>query len=226
MTGIEANPAGKGADSQLMAEPSAETPHEGRKRPTLRNYLITAALILLVAWQLGLIGAVSSFISMSLMSPQPKPLPQNFNILVPDFESTLDPATGVANLRFFNSGNSAVEITGIEVTRIDGKKCQLTTKLPLKAASGEKIGVTASGCQEAGEKKMGRIAVNIQATTSLKSKALAESSSAGPLPAKGLPEGQQIEFRKVLEAELSKLNNSDQPIRFVSSGTLMVSYRN
>ncbi|MFH0862923.1 MAG: hypothetical protein V1875_07845 [Candidatus Altiarchaeota archaeon] len=225
MTDLAADSVRKEADPLGKAEPQMKTPpgREERKRSNITNLIITLVLLLLVVWQLGLFDTARSFINLNLMSPQPKPLPTNFIILVPDIGSTLNPAAGEATLRFINSANSEVKITGIEVEKIGGNKCLLTTKLPLTVASGEKFSVTAAGCGQMGEKRMTRITVNISAVTSLKSKALAESSSTGPLPINGLSKNQQIEFKKNLVNQLDRLNNSDKPVKFESSGTLTVS---
>lgn len=211
-------------ETHIPATP--ETVMGKNRKATKKDFAITAVILLLIAWQLDLASLAKSFIYDTILHTPPKPVPQNFNIIMPQGQGIIDPDSLDAIIGFENTGQDMATINNITITNPDTGKCQQKIKTPLTVDAGKKFTVTAANCGKKGSMTglRARITVDMYGSTSLRSKILSDPYMMGPIPRSSITDEQQNQLRKNMEEQINRLQSSNQQVPFRSSGAIIVIY--
>lgn len=117
------------------------------KRTNKINYIITLAVLLVIFWELGIFTSIGVFFQGLSWGSSSISIPQDFKVIEPDYESSIDRSSGKAWIRLVNRGVDEAIITRLEVLNAkNGQACEIDEAFPKTVDSGDKLDVYISGC--------------------------------------------------------------------------------
>jgi hypothetical protein len=214
------------AAAPAPAKPEVPTPLPKKikdsKQATRKDYVITAVLLAVLIWEVGLYDATVNYITDYIDSQKPKTMTQDFNIMTPFGDAYMSAENGDFQMTFLNSGTDEAVVTQAALLNLDGGKCQVTSKLPVKLAVGDRFNLTGTGCSKGGASygKTFRIGAIINGTTSLRSKLMSDTRMMFPFPTENIPEDQLKQMKEQRTEQLNRMEGLDNPSPFTSSGPI------
>jgi hypothetical protein len=214
------------AAAPISAKPEVPTPipqkRKDSKQATHKDYLITAVLLAVLVWEVGLYDATANYITDYIDSQKPKTMTQDFNIITPYGDAYMSAENGDFQMTFLNSGTDEAVVQQAALLNLDGGKCQVTSQLPVKLAVGDRLNLTGTGCSKGGASygKTFRIGAIINGTTSLRSKLLSDTRMMFPFPTENIPDDQMKQMKEQRTEQLNRMEGLDNPSPFTSSGPI------
>jgi len=147
--------AGPDADAEKKSAESAAA--GANQKPSMagwKEYVITAAVFVLLLWYLDAVGIawgiLGEYLQDYLPDDQPFIIPADrFSIVLPANETTMT-ADGRMRAVLFNSADDDATVESVTLMTLEKKKCKITTALPVTLKPQERTNLSAENCAKAG----------------------------------------------------------------------------
>jgi hypothetical protein len=215
-------------DPALPKAVSAEVPqkqalnHRRVRKPTAKDYLLTALLLVVLIWELGLLDLALEYSNTILKASQPVSVIQRFHVVTPIGGIDATPALDTLTAVFQNSGTDPVTVKTIEVYNMRGSRpCAVQTRLPLVLERHDILNLTASGCgiSESSPGTGFSFGVILKGQTTLRSVFTSDDAMVSPVSGV-ISEEQKENLRQQRVEQLRGMKEADKVLELTSSGKM------